>query len=417
MFGPGYVIGALKESGCEVKLFNFNYSNTVLERIKYEINLQNLLLHLSRCDLVCMTVCTLDLPLMENIIRSIRQYNTKIPILVGGVHPTLIKEQFLMKYPSVNYICVGEGESFIREFIEHIDCLPELIKIDNLGYRLGNRVVLNKIRPPEDLEHLPVFPWHMYEDYEIVDQYGFASVRATRGCPFKCTFCCNSSFLEIYSQGYLRKRPIDDVINDMKYLKEHYELKLFSFADEMLVWDKTYAMQLFIRIKTEINMPFGFMARVEYLDEMLIKTAANCGCKYVGIGVECGNEEFRKNYLNRHMSNQKIEGIVKLLKENDIYVATYNMIGYPVSSERDALLTLDTINFTDKIKPNFAQFSIFYPFPGTKLYDKCIIENLIDPLKSNKNLYGGSILKGMDHTTITRNDLDKKFNYDGFLKL
>lgn len=416
MLGPGYVIGSLEDAGHEVKLFNFNPIVDFMSQIKYNLTLQKLILRLKNCDVICISALTLDMPLMDKVVKSIRRVNRNIPILVGGVHPTILKGEFLKQYPLVNYICIGEGESFIKEFVDKLYSPYSIILIKNLGYRLGNHIIVNDVRPPEDLSKLPLFPWHHYSKLNLVDQYGFASVRATRGCPFKCTFCCNSAFLDLYGKNYLRTRPIDDVITDMKYLKEHSNALLLLFADEMLVWDKEYSKNLFMRIKEEVNMPFGFMARVEYLDDDLIELAAKCGCRYVGIGVECGDENFRKLYLNRHMTNEKIKSVVNSLKTHGIYVATFNMIGYPYPF--DCNLTKDTEKFNCELNPDYAQFSIFFPFPGTKLYNECVNWDLIDSDKYNitENLYGDSVLKDVT-LHDERERLNKIFNQNGFLKL
>lgn len=192
---------------------------------------------------------------------------------------------------------------------------------------------------------------------------------------------------------------MDDVIGELRYLKEKHNPGIFYFADEMMLFNSSYAIGLFGKLKELVRSPFGLMARVEYLKEDTIKFLSECGCKYVAIGVECGDEEFSKKVLNRNISNKDIEDCINLLKKHEIFVTTFNMIGYPV--EYDDALTLKTIAFNNKMQPDFTQVSIFYPFPGTKLYDNCMKENLIDneKAKSLKRYYGSSVLKGREHLT------------------
>jgi len=389
ILGAGYVVASLMRAGHLVKLFNIDknthdvYRKMLMEKISLEM-------WWDKYDVVLLSIMTMDLPCAIDTINHIKKY-ADIPVVVGGVHPTVVKGELLNQYPQIDYICVGEGESAMVEFLENMSDTT----IKNIGWRDKGEVRVNPIRIPEDLKTLPKFQWWLYPKKSIVDQYGFTFMRATRGCPMKCTFCNNTSFLELYGKDYLRKRDIPDVIREMKYLVEQYHPKLICFSDEMLIWDKEYSIALFQEIHNEVNIPFGFMARTEFLSQKIIESASECGCKYVGIGVECGDESFRKEHLNRHMSNQQIESAFRSLNAHNIYTCSFNMIGYPFPN--DDYLTESTIAFNKKINPGFAQFSIFRPFPGTELYDKCIRENLIDANKEKitTTAYTDSILKGV----------------------
>jgi radical SAM superfamily enzyme YgiQ (UPF0313 family) len=282
--------------------------------------------------------------------------------------------------------------------------------IQNLGWRKEDgTVIVNPIRPPEDLSNLPKFPWHLFPRKFAVDADGYLFIRATRGCPFSCNYCCNAAYLELYGKGYLRHRPIPDVIQEMAFLKEKYYPKTLYFTDEMLIWDKGYSLELFREIKEKVNHPFGFLARVEYIDDEIVKAAKECGCVHVGLGVECGDEQFRKEKLNRHTTNQQIIHAFRLLKNAGIKTASFNIIGYPFPEE--CKRTVKTVSLNKVISPDFVQFTIFYPFPGTKLYEYCLKEDLIDleKQKKAKNIYDESILKGVS-LHDKRNELSAMFN-------
>ena len=151
------------------------------------------------------------------------------------------------------------------------------------------------------------------------------------------------------------------------------------------------------------------MARVEYIDETLLSIAAECGCTLVAMGVECGDEQFRKEKLNRYNTNAQIINAFALCKKYGITTTSFNIIGYPFPGEEERIGS--TIALTKIIQPDFAQFSIFYPFPGTALYDYCIEHDLIDKHKQEryKNLYTESILKGVS-LHEKRIELSKMFN-------
>jgi len=173
------------------------------------------------------------------------------------------------------------------------------------------------------------------------------------------------------------------------------------------------AKMLFQAIKDELNMPYGCMARVEYITEDTTDFLANTGCRYLAMGIECGNEEFRNKHLSRHMPTEKIAKAFAIAKKRNIYTCSFNMIGYPCSYDDD--LTRETILLNQEIHPDYVQFSIFYPFPGTKLYQHCIENNLIDhdKIRNLSNYYSDSPLKDVSLQEKI-NEIHWRFNPNGF---
>ena len=108
------------------------------------------------------------------------------------------------------------------------------------------------------------------------------------------------------------------------------------------------------------------------------------------IGIENGNYDFRKNTLNRKYKNKDVLNAFRIIKKHRIKTHSFNMIGLP-GEERHHIN--DTINLNRLVRPDTMQVSIFYPFVGTDLYEKCVNENLINIEEShNKTYYENTIL-------------------------
>jgi len=412
--GVGYIMGSLIDHGHDVSFYNINttFKNNFTNKCKNIKDFYFIILNIVniKFDIIFLSCLSMDVQIAYKLAHMIKLIRN-VPIVMGGVHPTIVKEQILIECQDIDYICIGEGEEFVIDVVNKLHC-KDFNTIKNLGYRDNNTICINPIREPQNLENLPNFPFYLYHKKYLVDQNGFAFIKATRGCPYSCTFCCNSIFLKLYPGKYLRTRPIDNVISDIRILIK-YNPKLICFSDEMLLTNKVYASELFKRIKTDINIPFGFMARVEYLSHDIIKLASDCGCKYIGIGIECGDEDFRKKFLNRNMSNDQIIKSFKMCHDNNIYTTSFNMIGYPVTNDND--LTESTIKLNDLIKPGYVQIAIFHPFPGTPLYEYCLEHDLIDAnkMKASISCYDDSVLK---NTSLIqkRNEMSSYFNTKPF---
>ena len=387
--GAGYMASVILNAGYDLDFFDTVYIS--LQEVSHKIiNGDYSILLISSSTLFYKQAIELS-----KLIKSA----TNIPILLGGAHSTILREKILKECDEIDYICVGEGEEFILDFLKNYDT-DKFFTIQNLGYRsnlTGEETILNPIRECTDLSKLPKFRYDLFLPQSIILNSplpGFCYVFSTRGCPYNCSYCCNSYYLSMYKKGFLRKRSVDDVIEELKYLKANYPVQIFYFGDEMILFDKEYVFELFNRVKKEIGLPYGCMARVENVNTEIVELFKSTGCKYVGMGIECGDEQFRKEFLNRHMSNEEIIEAFKILRTiPNIMLTSYNMRGYPVPY--DDRLLLETKKLNDIVKPNIMQVSLFFPFPGTKLYDYCVENDLIDYNKLNgvTDYFTQSVLK------------------------
>lgn len=400
--GAGYVASAVKHAGYDLSFFNtyWMHESSIVKKIAK-----------SNYDVLMVSSMTMMFPKAARFIRAVKEKKPGIKVLVGGIHAVMLRDKLLEQNPEIDFVCIGEGETMVVEFLKNFG-KDSLYNIDNLAYRKDGKIVVNKVAPPEDLDKLPPYFWDFFRKYELVEKNGIMHVKATRGCPYNCTYCCNSAYKNIYGNSYLRFRPIEKVISDMEFLKKKYNPRFFLFDDEMMLFRKDYAIRMFKEIKKRVDVPFGFSARVEYINKEVVEALAAAGCTYLAIGLECGNEEYRKKHLNRFMTNSQIENAFALIKKAGIFVTSYNMMGFPTPN--DAELTRDTVELNRKIKPDYTQMTIFFPLPGTQLSDYCIRNNLIDEekLKAAYDYYEDSVLKGVS-LTAERQRIDKMLNPHG----
>ncbi len=386
--GAGYVVGSIKQSYPEYEIRFIDTKIVPVQAAVKEIIA-------GKFDILMMSTMTLMFPSAMDLIIKVKSVHKNIITLLGGIHPQIMGGSLLKKHPEIDYLCIGEGETFIKSFLKHFG-RKSISKVKNLGFRKNGKVHINPVGPLEDLSKLSPFPWSMFDKRSVRGKDGFLNVTSTRGCPYKCSYCCNESYLDLYGGKYLRSRPVDQVITELKMLKKVYDPGLFYFADDMILFNTSYITELFTAIKEEIKVSYGCMGRVEKMGQDTINLLASTGCKYIAMGVECGDEEFRKTHLNRHMTNDQIINAFDLCKEVGIFTTSFNMIGYPFVY--DNRLTESTIKLNRRLKPGFTQITIFYPFPGTKLHKYCVKHNLIDHKREGTfaTYHIHSLIKGYD---------------------
>jgi len=391
--GAGYVAASIPD-GNDIKFYccGNNYKKNNYSKLVGIVSKD-------KPDIIMVSTTTLLYNDASRVIKAIKS-SMDIPVLMGGVHPMIIGPNLLKENPDLDYLCIGEGETFIKEFVDNYGT-ENLYDINNLAYRRGGEVFVNPLNPPEDLSKLPEFPYKWFD--RVVTPNGSLPsslpVSATRGCPNSCTYCCNSTFLKMYGKDYIRTMPVKNVIKELKYLKNNYKFKNFHFGDDTILANTKYAIKLLTALKSEINIPYTCMSRAESINEKMTALLKETGCASVAMGVECGDEEFRRKYLHRFMTNKQIKNAFSLLRKAGIRTTSFNMIGWPF--DYDDRLTKSTADFNKELDPDGVQVTWFYPFPGTKLYDYCEKHNLINKDLFLGSYHAGSIIKGKENKKST----------------
>ncbi len=384
--GPGYLAAAAERAGHRVAFFDSYFEP--LEGIANAIAQ-------GRFDLLMVSSMSMVFPEVVGLARMVKQARPEIPIIYGGIHATLEEGLILEQCPDIDFLCVGEAMNMIGPFLANLGT-DKVYHAPNLVYRRDGRIVANPCAAPDDLADLPPFPWHLYRREKVVHHDGFLFVSTSRGCPYNCSYCCNGKMLKLYGKPFIRYRPVDQVIDELVYLKRVYHPDLFFFFDELVLGDVEQCAVLFQRIRRKVAVPFGFMARAESITREVADMLADTGGQYVSICIECGNEPFRRHWLNRQVSNEEIHQAFAWLKERGIYRPALNIIGFPF--ENDAMLTVDTERLNDQVQPDLTFWSIFYPFPRTKMHQRCLDLDLIDPDKVKQvwSVREESILRGVN---------------------
>jgi radical SAM superfamily enzyme YgiQ (UPF0313 family) len=130
----------------------------------------------------------------------------------------------------------------------------------------------------------------------------------------------------------------------------------------------------------------------------------------VRIGIESGNESLRAEILKRRMSNDEIRQAFALANKHGLNVYTCNMLGVPGET---AAMIEQTIALNRELEPADLQFSVFYPYPMTELYDLCVRKGYLLEGESLPSYYGRKSI--LHSPTLTAEELGEE--YDRFQQL
>jgi radical SAM superfamily enzyme YgiQ (UPF0313 family) len=371
--GLASISAVVKQAGYNVKLYHQLYMPDKNEFVN-KINGFN-------PDLIGFSARTTAMPFITEMAQWLDTAFPEIPAVIGGYHAILVPDECI-KLQGIDMVIVGEGEYPFVELLDSMRDGKNRTDIQSIYFKLeSGEVVKNPVAPLiEDLDTLP-FPDFELFDYANLDRSKnfTAMVMLSRGCLFSCTYCGNSQFRNIYpnKNKYTRFRSPEKAIELLELLLQKYPfIKYFEFRDAIFnmyaEWFHAF-MPLYIE---KIKLPFNCNLRFDILDEEMVKLLKDGGCYMIDIGLENGNEEFRKKYLHRAMKNEHMINVAEWFKKYKITTLTYNIVGLPYETLE---LSLETVKLNarlsvDKVIPN-----IFYPYPMTILEKTARDAGFIDP--------------------------------------
>jgi radical SAM superfamily enzyme YgiQ (UPF0313 family) len=312
---------------------------------------------------------TIDVYQTREISTSIKAWNPKVPVLVGGHHASLSPEDFYC--PSIDGVVVGEGEIAIRDLITAWESGNDLKNVPGVVLNLPSGPYYTPERPMvENLEELPMPARHLTRHYRkhyyLGFQKPFSIMETARGCPYRCDFCSVWKFFN----GKCRMKSPERVIQEVKTIPEKY----IFLADDNFLMSVPRAKRIAkLLIDNKIKRRFMFQARSDAMVQHpeVIPLLRKAGFWKVYIGFEKIDED-ALSQLNKHNSVQNNEEALKILRAHGMEVIASFIID-PSFQAKDFRRLRQYILDRRLYSPSL---TILTPLPGTELFAR-VKERLI----------------------------------------
>lgn len=327
-------------------------------------------------DIVAISILTATVYTTWEMARMVKKVNPDTIVVVGGMHCSALPESTLQE-PAIDYGIVGEGEESFRELLTLLRKDQDPTEIRNLIYRRKKEVIVNPRRPPiRDVDSIPFPNRDLFDN----SKYGMNVNRRTtsaknttlltsRGCPYGCIFCSKS----IYGRNFNQRSP-ENVIDEMKMLeREGY--------GEVLIVDDTFTVsrkwvlefcRLFCDQGLKIN--WNCHARVNTIDEEVVRAMKQASCTGMAFGIESGNQEILKT-INKCITLEEARKAVRLCRKYGISALCSYIFGHP-GDTRETIN--DTMRVAIELDSDYANFCVFVPMPGSIIFDDLMKRGMID---------------------------------------
>jgi anaerobic magnesium-protoporphyrin IX monomethyl ester cyclase len=277
------------------------------------------------------------LPEVIDLAERCRYISPKTRIMIYGPAAACFPAQAFG--PNIDAIGrYGDLEAQIRQFIDlHAG---KDTKTSNISLRLSSEIKMPQGKP----EFIPPAQWgfpslgdmpigDISRVYQMKAQGLTVAVTASRGCPYRCTFCATPAI----EGGPDRRRPAKALAH---YIKENSEYDLWQFYSPTFTLNRRWCLEFFSCLRAEkVNISWRCTTRVDRLDEELVREMAACGCCMVGIGVETLGPAL--THIRKEITQAQVRQAINLLTSHGIQAKAYVIFGLPGQSLQDVHETID----------------------------------------------------------------------------
>jgi radical SAM superfamily enzyme YgiQ (UPF0313 family) len=373
-------LGLAQLAGC---LESADISVQILDANALEISWERLGAAIARTepDLIGMTVYTPFVPEVSRAVQVARQAVPGATIALGGPHVTFTAEETLRTMPGVDVVARGEGDQLIVDLARAVEKGDGLDSVPGISFRDGDfwgngRLVETPLPQPVDPSDLPLPAFHLLpmERYYFQVLGGpFATVVASRGCPFQCTFCSEWPF---WGGGW---RPYDPehVVEQLDILVSRYGRTNIWFGDDCFNVSGEHVAAICEGILDRgIEVSWYYQGRADLLvkNKDLLPLMRRAGNRMAQIGIEASNDE-QRDELNKNLDTAMVAEAVRLLREQSIVCQGMFIVGLPSDTPK----TIDEkVRLATKLDIDFPIFVIYTLFPGSADYEQAVADGRLE---------------------------------------
>lgn len=331
-------------------------------------------------------------------ITALLRRASNAPIIWGGIDPTANPD---IAIESADIVCMGEGEGAMAELAARLAGGKPYADVANLWVRIDGEIRRNPVRPlVENLDHLPLPDFENQGKYyihggqaipgglpEVSNLHEAYPILAGRGCPFSCTYCCNSMLRSLYgAAGYVRTRSVDHVLGELERARRmNPNLKIIEFHDDVFAVKPGWLEEFAEKYPRRIGLPFSCYTHANLCSRERVGLLKKAGIAFTIMGVQSGSKRFLEEIYQRKTSREDILQTARLLHEAGIPTVIDLITWTPLDTEEDHRQTLELLLDLPSgyILHDINRLSIYRNHPIAKTF---LEKGLLNPWEEGRNV-------------------------------
>ncbi|MEK7121837.1 MAG: radical SAM protein [Patescibacteria group bacterium] len=316
-----------------------------------------------------------------SLAKRLKKATDNIPIIVGGPHITITKENALL--PQFDYLFIGEAEKSLPNFLNAFQKGADLSQVEGIIYKKSDKIIIGRpqwvettikltgktVNEESALDQFPfpsrhLLPMKKYKLGTMDGRMHFTPIQTMRGCPWKCIFCAS----EALNTTRVVTRSPRSVVNEIKQVITDFPyISHFYFLDDVLTLFKPHIIEICdLLIAENVKITFEGSTRANLVDDELVEHMVKAGLVRLSFGLETVDTEMRKT-MKKKVPLEAYSEANKICEKHGVEAINSAMIGLPGETRESVNATLDWLSKAREIKQ--VNFAIAIPYPGTEFND------------------------------------------------
>lgn len=296
-------------------------------------------------DVVAISTYIWNREIVDFLVTSLKRIAPTIKVVLGGPEAGYNSSFWIERTYPPDYIIIGGGETGWRYLAENdFEVEENIINIPNPSF--------------SDID-LP----YQESDFEALENK-YIYYEASRGCPFKCSFCLSSR-----TDQKLEYKNLEQIKQELHRILIH-KPKIIKFVDRSFNVDKRISQEVWKFINSlETSTKFHFEVHPNLFTESDFEILRLTPTERIQfeIGVQSTNSQTITEINRNHQFSQYKEKLQKLLSIKNIHTHLDLIIGLP-NEGRDSFL--NSLNDLLLLEPDVIQLGFLKVLPGTEMFEK-----------------------------------------------
>ncbi len=394
--GTGYLSSMLKKYGAEVDIFDMAIHDLNNEQLADYLKDNN------KYDIIGLGFLSARYKeTVRPLCKVINQYKGNALLVLGGTGASAIPK-YTLEDAEADIVCVGESEEILPELLNCKINGGNYSDVKGIVFRKGNEIIATPRRTPiKNLDTIPFPDWSAFSMEKYTTNIKLAGMTekdkcfpmvTSRGCTNKCTFCYRM-------ECGIRVRSLENIIKEIKYLKEVYDISYFFMFDELFLCNRKRVFDFAEELKkNNLHITYNCNARVSLFDEDIARCLQDSGCIFINFGFESTSQKVL-DAMNKNVKVEQNYQVAEICKKLDISMGTNILWNMPFDNEKTLKdNTQFILDYSD-----FSQVRTIRPvccYPGSDLFWKSIADG---QLKDEGDFFNK--FKNSDLITVNYTDL------------
>lgn len=339
-------------------------------------------------------------PGVRELAEQVKEAFPETLVVVGGENATGFWPWMFEQTDAIDLCVLGEGERTAVELAGRVaEGLP-LTGLEGVALRGVGEAESTSTGLPVRLRNLQEIPrpaWDLFPMDRYLNERSFIGVDrgpsmpmlASRGCPYKCSFCSSPN---MWTTRYKVREPAD-IADEIEQYVQDYGISNVDFVDLTAITKRNWTLDLCDVLEQrglDVTWQLPIGTRSEGIDDEVLDRLKASGCTNITFAPESGSKRMLEVFEKR-LDLDHILADIRHAHKLGMVVHVNTIIGHPAEHWKDRWLNWVFLMRAAIAGADTGSAIMFHPYPGSADFERLLEAG---ELKVDETLYYDGLARG-----------------------